>query len=148
MDFEPEYAPLNLGDTRDDDAQILDEMLQENPNPGLPYPSEPGQPKYAQPVPPTRLMTGSVDLAPDSPPQKLFNSDPNRCELILNFDSDTLAFVRIASDVANLAGNSVSAVFDASRGTPIRLEKHTGELWAQNLDDTETVMVSWIAVTR
>ncbi len=133
-------------------------MLQENPEPGLPYPSSPGEVRPALPKPATRLLTGSQTLTNNGAPQRLLAYDPARCDLqvfVTNTDTGTSALanyspVLFSSDVASLGGESVSAVVNFSLPNSFRLAEHNGELWAvlPTTSTITTVKVSWIATTR
>lgn len=78
----PAYPqPLHTGNIRDDDADVMDRMLQENPEPGLPYPNERGEVRPAPAPVATRLLTGTATLSEAGTPQQLMRFDPNRRDL-------------------------------------------------------------------
>ena len=78
--------PYQFGDQKDDDGQVFEALFQENFDPGLPFPDQPGTLPAHNDVVPTRLITGSTVLTiPASQtfmqPFQLVPRDPNRCDL-------------------------------------------------------------------
>lgn len=151
-DYGPYGAPSIAGNHRDDDAFVIDDLLQANPNPGLPSPMAPGEPYGVAPSAPTRAFTGSVTLTNNGQPQKLFSHDPNRLDLhIFIVPLDALVCpVTLASDNASLISPSVSTVVYAASSPSFRLSHHTGPLYAVLPESSVSpaVIVSWIATTK
>jgi hypothetical protein len=157
-DYPPYPTPLRQGNVRDDDADVMDRMLQENPEPGLPYPNSPGELRPAPNIPATRLITGSMTLsqAPTDPakPYRVLAADPRRIDLQLFATvvtgTVTYAPVYYASDGGSFLSGSTSAAVNAGKlDGPIALNCHTGELWIYYPTGPATdVQVSWIATTK
>jgi hypothetical protein len=156
----PAYPePLHTGNVHDDDATVFDQQLQENPEPGLPFPSSPGEahPPVSKKI--TRLITGTLRLlgggGANAKVYKMLNADPNRLDLWIyanGVDTATKYLpVQFASDSASF-GVSNNTVFQVSAGQltdGIRLPCHTGEIYVYypgtaNPPDAE---ISWVATT-
>jgi hypothetical protein len=158
-DYPPYPEPLHTGNVHDDDATVMDKLLQENTEPGLPYPTAAHEPTPPAVKKITRLITGTMRLlgggGANAVPRKLLNADPNRMHLLIyanGVDTATKYLpIQFASDDAAF-GVSAATTFQVSAGQltdGFRLPCHTGELWVYypgtaNPPDAE---VSWIATT-
>lgn len=154
----PAYpVPLRTGNNADDDATVLDEMLKENPEPGLPFPTSPGELKPPSIKPATRLITGSITLLQRvSPaantPYRILAADPRRIDLRLYLSVVTqsveYAPVLLASDGGAFLTATAATQLNAADAPTIHLECHNGEVWAHYPSDVATdVVVSWVATT-
>lgn len=159
MHFNDEYdetAPprANLaGDAHDDDAQILDDLVESHAEPPTPEqrPIEPIAPVVSRARPITRLVTGSIALQKTWDPQLILPADPNRTSLQLWAASNTATdFARLADDAGKVQSLGACALLYSGMLLTFPLTApgtHTGPVWVSCPDATGPVTVSFIAVT-
>lgn len=145
---------LYTGDISDDDADVIDKLVQQNASPPTPeeMPQQPGihVPIQDRPARPKRLITGTITLAAaaGTVPVQILWQDLHRCGLLLFVYSATATdSITVSDDVTKTGGSgttqqsaSISPAHD-----PVKLDDYTGPLYVAA--ETGTVKVSWIAIT-
>ena len=96
-------APLNTGDIRDDDPDVIDSFTRQAPEPPPP-PLEPITiPVIDKVVPETRLLTGYVILEPNWGPIRLVSTDRTRKHLRIRVEGTKATDgIAISSDQSQL----------------------------------------------
>jgi len=141
------------GDPRDDDAQVLDALVQPQAEPPAPA-SLPLERLPAKVDPPamTRLVTGSLELRAEwDAPQLILPADKNRTSLQLWAASGTATdYARLADDAGKVQSRSACALLYSGQLLTFPLTcpgGHTGPVWVSCPDAVGPVTVSFIAVT-
>jgi hypothetical protein len=154
----PQYPmPLNTGDPADDDATIMDTMLNENPDPGIPVIVEPAEPTFQRAPVATRTLTGTQRIAVNADSVRILNKDPNRLSLYFYLNSalagipapdDKILMAQDNSAVEGKMGGTLISLYNCQ--VPLDWSFHTGEVWAKIPPGfaASAIDVSWIAVTR
>ena len=144
--LEPTQAtPLRLGDTTDDDAQVLDSLVQSEHEP--PEVTDAITPALA-PDPvlakrPTRLIAGTISIpATWLVPTLLLPEDLNRISLMITVDTVAPAYVEIGDNPSNLVGR----IYLTPEPTVI-LPGHTGAVWVSTANASAVSRISYWAVT-
>jgi hypothetical protein len=143
---------LNLGDTRDDDATILDRLVESHAEPPtaekLPFAVP--EPLH-RPRPLTRLITGSIDLQPGWSPMQLLPADPDRESLVISAYSYAqtpgIEHVLISDDAAKVSSIGGAFILYHGQGTDKSLS-HTGPVWVYGIDLGWYMRVTYMAVTK
>lgn len=143
-------SPHLAGDAKDDDARVLDSLVESHAQPpdAKDLPLARVEPLI---VPPrlTRLMTGSMNISKDWPePVQLLPSDPNRVALTINMNSTTALDVLLFADEKNKCQTAMNAFTCSPATRAFSLGEHTGALWAWGPGLAATALVSWVAVTK
>lgn len=117
--------PLNTGDMRDDDAEVLDSLVQQQANP-LPVPvQEMTRPVSDIPKRTTRLISGTIWLGASWEPLQLLPQDYSRSDLIIRVVSPTPTdFIYVADDKGKLRSDLTA--YTLFPGEPLILRHHTG----------------------
>lgn len=140
--------PVIAGNPHDDDAEILDNLVESKAEPPTPAqePTARVNPLDKAPVI-TRTITETINVDPAWGPVQLLPSDANRRALHITAASDTATdYVLIADDKGRLA--SSFAGFALAAGGFVDLNAHTGSVWVvPNAANTSVVTVSVVAVT-
>jgi len=121
--------PNLAGDQDDNDAAILDSLVEsqaEPPTPGQ-KPTVRLSPR-SDPLPITRLMTGSVKMLTGFLPIMLLPSDAKRKRLTIRVQSATAADYAIFSDDAGKVQYESGAA-PCYQSVPLTLDDHTGPVW-------------------
>lgn len=139
---ETDFRPLQTGDPFDDDAQVIDDLVQPQANPVPPLPDEMTTPDTARPERITRMQTGRITLQSGWDPFQALPPDPFRKSLQIAMDSAA------ATDAIYMASSSDDARNGGSlfQANPISPAGHTGAVWLYN-PTANPVNVSWWAVT-
>jgi len=146
--FEFPDAPVIAGDLHDNDADVIDNLVESHAEP----PTAVEQPREAvtalrQPEPETRLMTGTVSLVQGWDPILLLPADPMRSALTVNAYSTTPGeVIRLADDRGKLftASQSFSVRHEAAFSGP-----HTGPVWIfPDPAAAGSLTVTFVAVTK
>jgi hypothetical protein len=120
---DPSFGPLVVGNVNDDDAAVIDSLVEQAPEPPAPV-VEPidATPLITPPVP-TRLLSVRQSVDPTwQSPTLLMPADNKRKSLSIRVESDTATDgVVIMSDVRNGAG--LARLYP---GTLLTLDHHTG----------------------
>lgn len=150
----PEFGGLYLGNTHDDDGQVIDSLVQEVDTPATPV-TEPIRPAtLIQPKRTTRILSGTLifdntQVANYSPIQ-ILPADANRLQFNLKGFSYAATpgaadFVFIADENGKM-NTSSSGRFRS--GGILALDEHTGALWAYpNSGITGLFELTWWATT-
>lgn len=122
---EPIFRPLTLGDTSDDDGQVLDQLFEAEPNPPTVPVAPVDTPPLPQPTPSTRLLTRRQSVDPTwSTLTQLLPEDTRRKNLVVRVTSpdDTATDgIIIRSDNGPALGGAFLA-----HGQDLTLIGHTG----------------------
>jgi hypothetical protein len=147
------FGLLHVGDTKDDDAQVVDSFLIETDAPPPLVIEAIDTAPLVKPKPATVLRTGSVLLALPAAawaPYKVMVADINRQELRLEGFSSLAAptfedYALVAYDPGLLTAQSG---YRLRHGEKLTLDSHTGDLYVLiNPLATGTFEVSWVGVT-
>lgn len=155
----PAYPmPLNTGDIKDDDADIMDRMLDEQPDPGVPAAIETAEPRFPRVPVATRTLTGTERFTAGGDSIKLMNRDPYRQSLKFFLNSSAAGTpapddkILIAQDNAAIEagsrrGATLISLYNAQ--VPIDWSGHTGEVWVKIPTGfaANPIDVSWVAIT-
>lgn len=138
----PEFRELHLGDTSDDDPQVLDSLVQQQANPVPPIPDVLTSEVVERPKRITRMQSGRLTIQSTWQPVRVLPPDTFRISLFIAMDSaDPTDTVLIADTSDNaMTGGSI---FQAN---PLPLRDHTGAVWAYN-PTAHSVSISYWAVT-
>lgn len=131
--------PLSTQDFKDDDAIIIDQMLETTSAPADPRgalgPSTLGQQYKAKPV--TRLYAQTFVLSGGAQPQQLLQEDVNRgtCKVKAFSTADPLSgvtyndFCVLSDERGMISSGMKSNAFTLHHGSTMDLDGHTGQLW-------------------
>lgn len=137
------FNPLNVGDIHDDDAEIIDDLIEQQAEPPKPLPDIMVTPTEKRPTPVTRLQTGRQDLFTGWEPVMVLPKDEFRRTVTISTNSAAgTDAVYIGSDPQTARNGG--AVFQAN---PISLHEYTGAVWVYN-PGANPVTISWWAVTK
>jgi hypothetical protein len=154
---DPTFGNLDVGDVRDDDAEIFHEFTSEIQAP--PVPTQ----QTIHVVPPQlpkrlgRLITQTTPLpgasGQPSPPVQVLFPDPNRKNAVLRIYSPTgiaTDFVYIADDQGKLqtvlqSANQYAVVF---HGDNVNLDDYNGPIWAWAGSASAPMAISVIGLTE
>jgi len=137
------FQPLHTGNIADDDAQVIDDLVQPQANPPAPVPDEMTIEVVKRPTPVTRLQTGRQLLLTGWEATQILPSDEFRQQLVLSLNSsDVTDSVSVGSHAQSARNGGV--VFQAN---PLYLRDYTGPVWVYN-GTAHDVTVSWWAVTK
>lgn len=151
---DPSFRPLNLGNTADDDAQVLDSLVQTESTP----PTPPVQHIVTQPLPdpviPTRLMSvrQTVDAAWNTPTQ-LLPADPRRVSLVIRCRQTSGGAaddgIYVMSDLNTGTGMAVLQAAGTTQTAPTSLDLsgHTGAVYAKTSGANSVIVDVW-SVTK
>lgn len=138
---ETEFRPLNTGDAFDDDADILNRLVEQQANPPSPLPDEMTSAVSERPARITRLQSGLMSVEPGWDPIRILTPDTTRtCITIAISSSDVLDVIRV-SDTADSARYAGIVFHD----NPLILRGHTGAVWVYN-DTANAINVSYWSV--
>jgi hypothetical protein len=144
--------PVIAGDPTDDDAAILDRLVESRAQPPTPD-REPVTPISKTPLPHkpmTRLMTTTLAIDKAWLPTLILPADPNRVSLQMWAASDTATdFVRISDDPGKV--QSLGGCAQVYSGQWLQFPfpgTHNGPLWAYAPDGTGPIKLHVIAVTE
>lgn len=150
------FGPLHVGNTQDDDPQVIDSFLVEVDAP--PDPKDligPINPlPLVQPEPTTRLITNTYIMDSSWVPFRLLTADAGRVQLRLRVMS-TAATPSVTNDFL-IVGYDPSFIVPGSgfrmwNGVAADLDEHTGDLWIgpnPNLTASSSLIVTMLAVTK
>jgi len=149
---------LYVGDTKDDDGQVLDSQVMSVDRPAEPVVEAIRQVPLEQPKKITRLITGTRVISPGDSPMPILTPDAKRLSLKMLMTTPTGSAT--ATDYVNFADNSGNVSQALATGaesgcTRIRawavdhtLDGHTGAVWiAGSLGQTLPLELTWVAVT-
>lgn len=146
---EPAPTYLNTGDVNDDDAEILDNLIESDavpPTPDeLPIVRGPETPVYAPK--PTRLLTHTAKYQSSAGPVMVVPEDPRRQHLVIHVHGSNDIF--LSQDRSMLTMGMSGAFVVAAPGT-LELPGYTGALWAgpdPDLSPTDNFSYSIAVVT-
>lgn len=123
------YRPLNLGDTADDDSQVLDSLVQQEANPPTPVIEPIVTPSLSEPRIPTRLLSVRQLVDPLwQSPTMLLPADPERKYLYLCVTSPAGTTTDGVAVVSEVKG-SVATLGILTHGRTLPLDGHTGPVW-------------------
>lgn len=137
-----DFRELHTGDTSDDDAQVIDSLVQPQANPPAPLPDEMTETVTKRPAQRTRIQTERVVLQTAWDPVKILNPDADRKVLTVSINSASATDFVTVGDEPNNAKNGGS-IFQAN---PLTLLGHTGALWVYN-PTVNAITVSYWTVT-
>lgn len=137
------YQPLNTGDVYDDDAQVIDDLVEQQAEPAKPLPDVMVTDVVKRPTPITRLQTGRQLVETGWEAVLILPPDEFRKSIELAMNSED------ATDVIYLGSDAQSARNGGSmyQANPLSLPGYTGAVWVYNPGAT-AVTVSWWAVTK
>ena len=150
----PEFANLYVGDTKDDDGQVIDSLVQEVDAPATPVTEAIDQSPLLAPIKYGRLLTGAVVLNSTDyvTPTMVLPPDENRIHL--RIDGYSLAAAPAAKDYASFSDENGKAQ-SVSGGTRLRhgkgytLDDYTGALWVMPDPITsDNFEITWEAITK
>lgn len=149
-----ESPPLHTGDPHDDDARVIDSLVESEARPPTPekLPQEKNPEVRPPEVPATRLVTSSIVFPATAggtwDAVQLFPADPKRIGLRLSVMSATATdYVRFADDAGKLFADTSSFLLQAGGTGSIDIA-HTGPVWVKLATGTGPVTVSGMAVTH
>jgi hypothetical protein len=156
----PEPTVL-AGDWKDDDGQVLDDLVQPQGNP-LPVPIEVMvTPVTERPARTTRLMSGALTLDPTWRPTQILPADPNRKRLIIwNNSTDGDGLLWITDDPSKIPPDTDANAIQSIPGTaavagylppsvfPLYLDEHTGPVVVSAVGGIVSLPITWWAVTE
>jgi hypothetical protein len=140
--------PVLAGDWADDDHQVIDDQLQENPNPPAPPVQTMVEPVEKRPKRVRRLLCGTLSIEPGWVPVQVLTADSARCQVVIQVNSETATDgVLVADDAGKLqTGVGAGAVYPANQ---LSLLDFTGPVFIAPLPNASgAVPVSWWAVTE
>jgi len=146
--FDDWERPPIAGDVHDDDARVLDSLVESHAEPPT-VREQPTAPVEAlrQPEPETRLLTGTVTLLPGWDAMPLLPADASRTALTVSaYSTVSGEAIRLADDRGKLFSPSQSFMVrhEASFSGP-----HTGPVWiVADPAATGTLTVTYVAVTK
>lgn len=138
----PDFRALDTGDVTDDDARVLDDLVQSQANPIPPLPDEMTFPVVERPTRVTRLQTGQQTILTGWDPYRILPDDPDRKSVVIAMNSANATDYLLVSGTADSARTGGS-LFQAN---PLTLTDHTGAVWVYN-PTANAVTISWWAVT-
>jgi hypothetical protein len=142
--------PLNLGNTTDDDGQVLESLYE-----GISEPPDVteaiGEPYAPDSVPaerPTRIITGTLTVLNTwTQPTCILSEDLNRKSLTMTVVTEAATdYVNMADDYSLLSADTSGRLY-AMEAAEV-LGKHTGPVWVTAANSGHQVIVSWWAVTE
>lgn len=143
-------SPDIAGDSDDDDATVIDNLVEQSAEPPKPAdrPTTDVEALTA-PKPATRLITGTITLNTDwSGAELILPADPNRTQVSLTVSSASGNVDVYIADEKDKAGTNLSAILPET-GDALKIDGHTGAIWATAVGDAATTArISWVAVTR
>lgn len=124
---DPSFGPLVVGDVTDDDAEVIDSLVQQAPEPPAPVVEPIASTPLVTPTVPTRLLSTRQLVDPAWPtPTLLLPADKTRKSLSVKVTSPANTAtdgVVVMSDVRN--GEGLALV---CHGTLLTLDHHTGDV--------------------
>lgn len=147
--FEFPDSPHIAGDPHDDDARVIDSLVESDATPPTPdeEPLTPVEP-LIKPKPVSRLITGSVTLNNAAPPIQIVPVSIHRESIRLTLMSTTSTdYIRFSDDSGKLYSLQSCAVLPVYGGG-IDLSEHTGPIWVYAPDVAGNVTVSFVAVAE
>lgn len=137
------FAPLQLGNIEDDDADIIDDLVEQQAEPPKPLPDEMVVETVKRPTPVTRLQTGRQVIRTGWESVQIIPKDEFRKSLQIAINSALATdSLYIGSDPQD--AHNGGSVFQAN---PLTLWDHTGPVWTYN-PTANDVTISWWAVTK
>jgi hypothetical protein len=154
---DPTFGPLHLGNTADDDGQVIDSLLVEVDAPPAPQdligPISPEP--LIKPRPVTRLNTGNYTIDTTWGPVQVVPADPNRLQLRIRGMSNAATpgagdYILLGYDRGMVGAGNNSAVYKLRNNVSLDLDEHTGEVWvaAQPGLAANTFEISYLTVTE
>lgn len=142
-------SPHIAGNYKDDDAEVLDNLVEAEANP--PAPEEMPLVPIDKPIEPpkiTRLIsnTFTVDKA-WAEPTLLLPADPNRKSLSIRVTSTTATDVVNVADEKNKAQSAGTSYSVQASAVALDLSNHTGAVWVYAPNLAATAVVTCVAVT-
>jgi len=124
-----DVRPTLAGDWRDDDAAILDDLVESSAVPPTPDDLPLAVP-VPQVVPPpiNRLLGGTTVILPGWPPQLLLPADHRRTALSVTAITDSAVSTGVSGDPGKLMSRSTATIL--INGQTLSLPGFTGALWA------------------
>lgn len=123
------YRPLNLGNTADDDPQVLDSLVQSEATPPTPVPERIVTPALPEPKIPTRLLSVRQSVDPLwMSPTLILPADTNRQYLYLTVTSPAATATDGVAVVSEVKG-SLATLGILTHGRVLPLDGHTGPVW-------------------
>jgi hypothetical protein len=151
---EPTFVPLNVGDTEDDDGQVIDSLLVEVDAPPEPLPDTSVEPQRSKvrPAKTGKLLTGTMLVLPGWDAIPLLPADPDRDTFRLQVIGATATdYILYADDAGKLQNEQGGfRVMATVTGNRVDVDNFTGPLWvkAPAANNVAGVYVSWSAVTE
>jgi hypothetical protein len=147
------FGNLDVGDTRDDDARVLQSLTEEIQAPPTPLQTHIVTPDLMLPKPPSMLITHTALLTSAGGPQQLLQPDPNRVALYLRVTSSNATvtdYVLVADDDGKVQQLGTSANFYAQlfHGAEVEFTPHTGSVWVSALGSANPITIVAIAVSQ
>lgn len=163
FDFETEHGlspipgadspPLHTGDPHDDDARIIDALVESQAEPPGPkdLPLVRTPPVDAPEKPATMLVTGSIVFPATAVIWDAFQAlpvDPQRRSVRFSvFSATATDYVRMSNDLGKLNADTSAFLMGAGASGSIDMP-HTGAVWLKlAAPSVGPVTVSWVAVT-
>lgn len=151
----PEYETLYLGDTKDDDGQVIDSLFIETNTPAAPVIEAIAPAPLEEPKPTTRIFGGSFNfeqtrLADYTSPIQILPADANRKDLTIKSYSRAAAptvtdFVFVADENGKMSANGTGKLRPSS--SDFDLSNHTGAVWIYPGAITADFEINWWATT-
>ena len=150
----PAFENLFVGDTRDDDAHVIDSLDIEVDAPATPVMEAIAPAALETPKKPTRLLTGTFTFDVNATaPVQLLPADPNRTQLHIDGTSFAATpglndFIAISDDLGKI-NSPFTAAWRLRSGKSRAMDNHTGAIYAFPGTGiaTNNFEVTWVSVT-
>lgn len=143
-------APEIAGDVRDDDAAVINSLVESHAEPPTPaeMPLKAPLDRTIDPPKITRMISNTINIDKTWPvPTLLLPADPNRKSLTIRVASTTTTDVVYLADEQNKAQNASTSFVLAPATTTVDLSAHTGAVWIYAPLLAATALVTAVAVT-
>lgn len=144
------FRSLNLGNTADDDPQVLDSLVQQEANPPTPVVEPIVTPSLPEPRIPTRLLSVRQLVDPTwAAPTMVLPADTERKYLTVSVTSPAGTTTDGVAVVSEVKG-SVATLGILTHGRTLALDGHTGPVWvlASSVSAAAAVYVDAWSVTK
>jgi len=142
-------SPHIAGDAKDDDAEVIDNLVESHAEPPTPeqMPTVPIEPNI-EPPRITRLISNTLNVNKAwAEPTLLLPADPNRKSLEINVTSANATDVVNFADEKNKAQSASTSFVVVPASRSFTLTGHTGAVWVYAPNLVDTAVVTCVAVT-